>query len=235
MPEELITSEPEAINPETTIAADATSGPLEVPAAIEAARVAAEAEATATKTLHDAERAEWDNQRQQSQARQVQLEQELQTAQAAETARTRANQLEATGQYDAQAARVLAENEVQRGLAEKQVQAGQIREEQLARQLTAQHYAREYGVGAATLLSYNSPQAMELAAKANSGATKEIATLREEIAAMKKEAVPVQTFEGGAGDGAGVEGDALIKALDNGAELTPARMKAASKYLGLEY
>lgn len=182
----------------------------------------------------ETERAGWQRQQQEYQDQARVLEVQAEEAQAAETIRTRAAQYEATGQYDAAMAKQIAENEVQRGISDKRLSRANQQNEQLARQVTAQHFARQYGVEAASLLNYSSPEAMELAAKSTSAQSGEIALLRKEISDMKKGTVPAQNFEGGQSDGAGLEGDSLIKALDDGAELTPARRKAAAKALGLD-
>lgn len=93
----------------------------------------------------------------------------------------------------------------------------------------AAHYAAKYGMSHKELMQFDSPQAMEAHAKGKS----EIASLKTDMAKMKKAGVPAQKFgnEVTQPTGGELEGEALEIAVGNGTiEFTPAVAERLIKY-----
>jgi hypothetical protein len=80
-----------------------------------------------------------------------------------------------------------------------QTQAQQALANEQGRYRAALHYGKQYGIEPDALIMYDSPQAMETAAKQSS----EISTLKKELQDMKQQQVPVTEVEPSAGPVAG--------------------------------
>ena len=80
-----------------------------------------------------------------------------------------------------------------------QTQAQQALANEQGRYRAALHYGKQYGIEPDALIMYDSPQAMETAAKQSS----EISTLKRELQDMKQQQVPVTEVEPSAGPVAG--------------------------------
>ncbi len=131
--------------------------------------------------------------------------------------------------YDADMAKRASEAD----LYKYQLEQERVNSGQLGRAAYAQKYAHQHGVTPESLMGFNTPAEMENHAKTTSTTNKDIAELKAEIAAMKQQSIPAQEFLSPGSEGSNPEGAALIQALDDGLEFTPARQKAAAKILGL--
>jgi hypothetical protein len=80
-----------------------------------------------------------------------------------------------------------------------QTQAQQALANEQGRYRAALHYGKQYGIEPDALIMYDSPQAMETAAKQSS----EISTLKRELQDIKQQQVPVTEVEPSAGPVAG--------------------------------
>ena len=133
--------------------------------------------------------------RQQLQDRERQLQQiafEQQRNMLQQEARSRAEQLESQGLLPEQATQIANE---QLQMREREMQAQQQLQSQgvymQGKMNAALHYSEKHRVSAQSLMQYDTPQAMEMAALNHS----KITALEQEVAALRKRAVPSQSMD----------------------------------------
>lgn len=165
---------------------------------------------------------------QQQRQRVAQLEQEnqqLQSLQAeamVETQRAQYQQnLEQAG-HGADSAQVIADNwaQAQKSVVQYKQQIDSQAQESQAKVQAAQMIATQHKVDAQALMVYNTPDAMQSAAKQMSENT----SLRSRIEALEKKQVPAQSYDAGQSVGAATGRDALRDKYADGGNLTEAEL-----------